>query len=261
VIIVLHIQKTGGTSFRSILEQNFGCSNCHSNQTRRDLFSLEDFEFAKRIFPHLRSIGGHNLVDPLRFTAPDPFYATFLREPVARVISHYQDTVLRGTNKMNFEESLQKHSHLNNWQVKLMAGEEDLDKAKRFLERCSFIGLTDRFDLSLQVLERLAPCKLDLRYKRLIVAKDKKLQQSLQNDERMVKLAREHNKLDTELYQFAVNEVFPKLCQKAGINPADKVTSYESSTNDLWLRFQLGRWYNRLVFRQLCKIRYKFNLA
>src|ERR1039457_1566869 len=88
VIIFLHIQKTGGSSFVSILERNFGCSNCHAYQTRTEMFSPADFEFVKMVFPRLRSIVGHNLVDPLRFSVADPFYVTFLREPVARVISH-----------------------------------------------------------------------------------------------------------------------------------------------------------------------------
>ena len=132
MIIFLHIQKTGDSSFVSILDRNFSCSNCHAYQTRREIFSLADFEFVKTAFPRLRSIVGYNLVDPLRFSVADPFYVTFLREPVARVLSHYQFSVVKGKNKMTFEESLQKQNHLNNWQVKLMAGGENLDKAKRF---------------------------------------------------------------------------------------------------------------------------------
>src|SRR5882757_10644500 len=121
MIVFLHIHKTGGTSFRSILERNFGPSCCHTNQIRREVFTQADLAFVKKFFPGLCAITGHNLVDPLQFTVADPFYATFLREPVARVISHYQDQVLGGRNTMTFEESLRKQEHLNNWQVKLMA--------------------------------------------------------------------------------------------------------------------------------------------
>jgi hypothetical protein len=254
MIIFLHIHKTGGTSFRSILERNFGAACCHTNQTRRLVFNQADLEFAKKLFPRLRAITGHNLVDPLQLSMPDPFFATFLREPVARVISHYQANVMGGRNPMTFEESLRKQEHLNNWQVKLMAGGENLDKAKRFLERCDFVGLTEKFNVSLQVFSKLAPCPLDLHFQRLIVAKNDKIQKALLADPRMLELSREHNKLDLELYAFAVNEIFPRICRKAGVSPADKIPSYEVSTNESLLRYKFGRAYNK-VFRQIYKVR------
>jgi hypothetical protein len=195
-------------------------------------------------------------VDPLQYSVPDPFYATFLREPVARAISHYQDTVLRGTNQATFAESLQKLDRLNNWQTKLMAGGEDLAKAKRFLECCDFIGFTEKFNHSLQVFGKLAPWPLDLNYQRLIVAKNNQIQKALLADPRMLELAREHNRLDLELYAFALNEIFPKLCQKAGVNLADPAPSYEVSTNGHRLKYKCGRIYNKL-FRQVYKVRRK----
>jgi hypothetical protein len=255
VIIFLHIHKTGGTSFRSILERNFGAACCHTNQTRRLVFNQADLEFVKKIFPRLRAITGHNLVDPLQLSVPDPFFATFLREPVARVISHYQANVMGGRNPMTFEESLRKQEHLNNWQVKLMAGGENLDKAKRFLERCDFVGLTEKFNVSLQAFGKLTPCPLDLHFQRLIVAKNASIQKALFADPRMLELAREHNQLDLELYAFAAEEIFPRICRQAGVNPADKVPSYEVSTNDHLLRYKFGRAYNK-VFRQIYKVRH-----
>ena len=77
----------------------------------------------------------------------------------------------------------------------------------------------------------------------------------------MMEMAREYNKLDMELYAFAVNEVFPKLCEKAGLSPSDKVASYETHTNEIQLKYILGRLYNRLVYRRICKIRYKNPVA
>lgn len=254
MIIFLHIHKTGGTSFRSILEKNLGASCCHTNQTRGDLFSQADLEFAKKVFPKLGAITGHNLVNPLQLKVANPFYATFLREPVERAISHYQDSVVRGTNRRSFEESLQTDTHLNNWQVKLMAGGENLDQAKKFLERCDFIGLTEHFNLSLQVFGKQAPRPMNLRYRRLIVARDNQIQKNLLADPRMLELARKHNQLDLELYAFAANEIFPKLCRKAGLNPLDKISSFEVSTNDLRLKYKFGRVYNK-VFRQIYKVR------
>lgn len=254
MIVFLHIPKTGGTTFRFILENSLGVFNCHSHQTRKETFSQADFNFVRKVFPVLKSIAGHNLVDPLSLSLPDPFYITFLREPIARVISHYQDTVLRGNNRMSFEENLRTGDHLQNLMVKLMAGEPNLDKAKRFLEKCGALGLTEKFDLSLHTIERLCPCKLDLHYRRKVVARDNTTKESVSRDDRMLEIAREFNRLDLELYSFALNEVFPRLCEKAGFNPSDQVRSYEVISGKAHMNYRAGRFYNK-VFRELYKIR------
>jgi hypothetical protein len=255
MIVCLHIPKTGGTSFNVILENSFGIRNCHTNQTNRSTFTQADLEFARKCYPGLRSIVGHNLVDPGQLQVPDAFFMTILREPVARVISHFQYSVQNGHNQKSFAETLRASENLENLQVKLIAGGRDLDKAKRFLERCAFVGLTEKFDLSLRVLERLSPWKLKLNYERRVVARGNEVKDSLENDQRMIELAREYNKLDIALYEFAVNEIFPRLCRKAGVDPAEQAPSYQSGRSTKCLNYQFSRVYSKL-FRHLCKLRY-----
>jgi hypothetical protein len=255
MIVCLHIPKTGGTSFNFVLENNFGMRNCHSNQTNRSTFTQADLNFARKCYPGLRSLTGHNLVDPAQLKLPNPFYVTILREPVARVISHYQYSVEQGNNKRTFDETLRASENVENLQVKLIAGSRDLDKAKRFLEQCAFVGLTEKFDLSLHVLGRLSPWKLNLNYQKRVVAKNDTVKNALVREERMLELAREYNKLDVELYDFAVNEIFPRLCQKVGVNPVEKVPSYQTYTNEETLNYRLSRFYSKM-FRHLCKVRY-----
>jgi hypothetical protein len=111
----------------------------------------------------------------------------------------------------------------------------------------------------LRVLERLSPWKLKLNYERRMVARGNELKDSLKRDERMIELAREYNKLDIELYEFAVNEIFPRLCQKAGVNLAEKAPSYQSDSSTEQMNYRLSRFYSRM-FRHLCKLRYNLIL-
>src|SRR5215510_16147106 len=122
MLIFLHIPKTAGTSFRFILENSFGLGHCHAGHLDKPVFGQEDFDLARKVFPRLQSIAGHNLVDPLNLSAPNPWYMTFVREPISRVFSHYQSTVIHGRNPLSFEESLQANEQLENLHVKLMAG-------------------------------------------------------------------------------------------------------------------------------------------
>ena len=254
MIIFLHIPKTAGSTFQFILENSFGVFACHTNHIKRPVFGQADLNFARKMFPGLRSIAGHNLIDPLSLSAPDPFYLTFLREPVARVFSHYQDSVLSG-NSRSFEEELCRSDLLENLQVKLMAGGRNLDKAKRFLEKCAFVGLTEYFELSLKIFGLLAPCAMNLRYKRRRVAPDNRIRESLEADGRLVDMAREYNRLDNELYAFAVAEIFPKFCAKTGLGTLDQVPSHERYTTDIKWKYLLSQLYNMMFYRQICKAR------
>ena len=260
MFIFLHIPKTGGTSFRFVLENSFGICHCHTNHTKTSVFTEADLAFAERVFLRLESMAGHNLSDPFRFSVPNPFYLTFLRETTARVISHYQDSVIRGHNPKGFEESLRENGDFQDLTVKLVAGERNLDKAKRYLEKYNFVGLTEKFDLSLHVLGRLSPRKLDLNYRKYVIRKDDKIKKALQGDSRMLELARHYNPLDVALYAFAVEEVFPRLCANAGFSPSDQVPTYDTYTSRLKPKYLAGLYYNKL-FRQLYKLRHRHRAA
>jgi sulfotransferase famil protein len=268
MIVFLHIPKTAGTSFQFILENNFSLSYCHTNHasfhnhasySKRKPFDQVDFDFARKMFPFLKSIAGHNLVDPLTLSVPEPFHITFLREPVSRVLSQYQERTIhnhrQGKPTVDFIEALRTDDELKNLQVKLIAGGENLDKAKYFLEKCSFVGLAEKFDLSLLVLGRLYPGRLNLQYQKRRVAPDNTIKKAIENNPQFIELARKHNRLDIELYEFAKNEIFPKLCAKAGINPSEKPAFLGNYSSPITFNWLLSRFYNRSVYRQICKMR------
>ncbi len=255
MIVFLHIPKTAGSTFQFILENTFGISACHSNHTKRPIFRQDDFEFARKFFPRMKSLAGHNLLDPLALNLPGAFHMTFLREPIARVFSHYQDTILTGSQTWTFEEFMRQSDFAENLHVRFMAGERNLDKAKKYLERCSFVGLTEKFDLSLHLLKKLSPLPLNLNYKRRRTAATNTIRQPVASDPRWIELARKHNELDLALYEFAVKEIFPKFCARAGFTPDSPVESFDTYTSDRHWHYRLCHLYNQFVFRQFGKLR------
>ncbi|HEY3931181.1 MAG TPA: hypothetical protein VGM58_02310, partial [Verrucomicrobiae bacterium] len=200
-------------------------------------------------------------VNPLALSVPNPFHITFLREPVARVLSQFQERTIVNRKQSRpapgFADALRTDGELENLQVKLMAGERNLDKAKYYLEKCSFVGLTEKFDLSLNVLKHIYPGKLNLQYQKSRVAADNTIKKSIEADPQLMELARENNRFDIELYEFAKNEIFPKLCEQAGVNPMEESVSLENDFHGIKMRRRLSRFYNLSVYRQLCKMRNK----
>jgi len=259
MIVFLHVPKTAGSSFQFILNNNLGIAHCHSQHAKKERLTQADIDFARKVFPGMKGIAGHNLIDPLSYQIPDPYYMTILRDPVMRVLSAYQEHVARhraaGREEPDLPEALPKTERLQNLHVKLMSGGLDVDKAKRFLERCDFVGLTEKFDLSLHMLGRSYPGKLDLRYPVRRVAPDNSIKKAWQKDEAVMELVRKYNRLDIELYDFAVKEIFPKLCEKAGLKPSDPAPSYAMTSRMPHLRDRLNRFYNLSVYRQLSKLR------
>lgn len=253
MIVFLHIPKTAGTTFQFILGNTFGASACHTGHLRQPVFRQADWKFTRRFFPRAKSLAGHNLANPLALDLPNPFHLTFLRDPVARLLSQYQDSILKGAHKWEFEEFLKCARLTDNLHVRLMAGELNLDKAKQYLERCHFVGLTEKFDLSLHILQKLSPLPLNLNYQRRRTARTHAISQRVAQDPRLVELARAHNRLDLELYDFAAREIFPKFCAGAGLAPDAQPATFNTYTTGRHWRFRLYRFYNLSVYRQFAK--------
>jgi hypothetical protein len=172
------------------------------------------------------------------------------------VISHYHQLKRRWKSDVDFERALREWGDLENLHVKLMVGERNLDKAKFFLEKqCGFVGFTEKFDLSMHVFGKLSPIKLDVSYLKRRITSDKSTKNKLQTDARLLEMAREVNRLDVELYAFAMNEVFPRLCEKAGIRVTDDVPRLDTQEDRFRFKYAFGRFYNRIVYRELARKR------
>jgi hypothetical protein len=90
LIVHVHVPKTGGTSFRSMLENQFGPD--HANLYVDDTFfvySEREIEAFVAARPELRSLSSHFIrTYPPRIAGREVLYVTFLRRPVELFVSY-----------------------------------------------------------------------------------------------------------------------------------------------------------------------------
>ncbi len=142
-----------------------------------------------------------------------------------------------------------------NLQVKHIAGENNVEKAKQLLkEKYFFVGLAERFEESMKLLKHISPYRLNLKYKRQIVASDHTIKKEILNDPHKMDLIKKYNQLDRELYDYVSKELFPKSLGKY----IDEVSAIEFpkkqySTDYIW-KYRNSIVFNRFVYKTILKL-------
>lgn len=254
MLVFVHIEKTAGTTLKFILRNSFGIEHCDSLKTKKAIFTQEDLNFAKKVFWNIKCITGHNLVEPTEHLNEDDLsFLTFLRDPISRSASYYQDHCLRGNGRIGFEDWM-KDPKKHNMQTKRIAGEGDVEKAKKLLrDQYSFVGLTERFDESLKLLSIVCHEKLNLKYKKKLISQDNSIKNEILNNQESLELLKEANQSDIDLYDYVKSKLFPERLQKHQneVKKLDLPQPYESE--EIAFRHKLSVAFNKYIFKQFAK--------
>lgn len=148
----------------------------------------------------------------------DSRYVTVLRDPVERILSHYHGHIRRTdrtealglVTAESLQEALElRPSDLSNLATRFLCGDpspmgelpaDALDRAKANLRDFEFVGITERFDESIVLMQRALGLPTVL-YERLHVSPDRPSADEISEEDRS--LIVEMNTLDRELYSFA----------------------------------------------------------
>ena len=163
MLVHYHVEKTAGSSFRDLCLEYFGAAACgtlygpsskSTSTEMRDLIypdgvdNLNSDAKADRLIEYLQrrrpSFFSTHFIAPLRRRMqPGVTTVAFFREPVARVVSHYNHWHLKGHFTGEFRDFYQREN-FRNWQSQRFSLEE--------MAGLSFACLTEEFGSSIAML-------------------------------------------------------------------------------------------------------------
>jgi hypothetical protein len=186
ILILLHIEKTAGMTTRGLFCRNVRDRGCVEIQGINDNSTHADWE---QLLAQMRAIPLEQLAawtayhGNVRYgfhkVLPGPArYITFLRDPLQRIVSRYQMLrrlkVIDDQHRIDISKPEWNLSmtpgftrSFDNWQTRVLAGldrelpfggcrEEHFQAARENLDRhFDFVGLTERLDISVLLLNRL----------------------------------------------------------------------------------------------------------
>lgn len=219
VLYFCHIPKTAGMTFRTIIEDQFHCDDVCPATLNAQLAKLspEDLQRYRLFRGHL---GFSNLPDLLHNKRV--INITILREPVARVISHYDyirrmpgDPHYAAVKDMTLEEfaqrltagklgkNIQTYHVAKTTQFNLdkLSVDETLELARNSLDDFGFVGLVERFQDSLFLLSYIFGWKPILNSRKENAAKVKKSVNEI--SEQTLEVIKANSQLDAEIYRHA----------------------------------------------------------
>lgn len=226
--VFIHIPKTAGTSFRASLEKiedvtrDYGNGNEHtSDLVNEHVYGSNDlYALKESLFNRSSWLCGHmHLIKYLGITEPQNI-VTFVRDPVERVISHFNHEVRWLNSDVTIESFLNSHSAKNS-QHRFLNGLP--------ISLIGFVGITEQYSKSLSLLDKEMSIKVDeVKYNE----NDKKVSDVDDFEQGTLELIKQQNDLDQKLYNLAKS----LLVEREKMNLKGKAWTYihaEISSNNI----------------------------
>jgi hypothetical protein len=224
MLLSMHIPKTAGTSFRMALQERLGRTMllAYRGQVRGEQMIvpfngrlLEELDDPARVTlteycntHDVRCIHGHFTMQVLCDVFPEAKCITFVRDPIKRIVSAYNHifVVAPQAEGMTFEQFIERDRARNLYEQLGML---------EYLDSLAFVGITEQYDRSLRLLERMFPELGSLAYEEANVSQQKRFTEKDVTPE-MRQYLLELNDADREIYESAT-DWFEKECAAHGV--------------------------------------------
>jgi len=216
-IVFVHVEKSGGITLNNMLH-NYIPGYITPRPDYGKIFTESDLEKVQRFYPlKIIGIGGHRISSKLDYF-PDQFCFSFVREPIARLVSHYNWQLNYMSIKRNLGSFIEDQ-YFQNFQTYRLTGCRDFKEAKQVIDnRIDFVGLTESFNDSIKLLSYFIFDRFDkLDYEKLNITTVKNKSVILNEiDSSIIRRMRELNSVDIDVYEYC-KSIFYDLSEKKKI--------------------------------------------
>lgn len=253
IIAFAHIPKTAGMTVQLLLRRHFGVR--HLDLPKGFIYTEALLSRDLRLNPLVRSLAGHSLRPFVDFGALENrlVWYTFLRDPVQRFVSHYQHAVEKEGVERPFDVWLREPAN-GNWHVRMLAGGEDLERAKEVLsQKVTCVGLMERFNESLLLIrDSLCLPELKLSYGApRNTARRSDLRERIREEcDRHRAEVMERNALDCALYEYATDVLYTAQVERYGRQRLDDDME-PAFSEDVSAVSSAFRYWQSAVFRRV----------
>ena len=230
LLVFLHLAKTGGRTLDTVFRSTYGAGYVQAEAWRPThamgwgdgdfiipTYDADDVRRLLRLCPWARAMGGHPLtlwsgaheVKPVRYVA-------FLREPLSRGISHYQYHVNTNAEPLDWDDWCAWREHHNHQARYFDRGGDPAAAMAAIREHGVFVGLLERFEESLLLLQKLVAPELHPAYQRRNTAERDDVAQALRANPARCDRIREMYAADFPLYDWVRDELWPGYVQAYG---------------------------------------------
>ena len=238
-LVFLHVPKSAGSTIKKIFRKQYKKETFFLPGKHPDLNILKDRLTSKNnialCFGHM-DFGIHDII------GEEYKYATIVRSPVERVISHYYYVKREPSHYLYNQAFKEKNfslaqyvesglsSELNNGQVRMLIGAGGfhkniytkykipfgkcepwmLEEAKENIEKYFvFCGVQEKFDESLILMKKKLNWKKSIGYVSQNITPKRKKSSEFEND--TLDIIRKYNSMDIELYEWINNRVLSDI--------------------------------------------------
>jgi len=213
-LLFLHIPKAAGTSFRIAAERNAWCWKVYSDygddpgtsRLIKKCRKLKEYSSIENLVNKRTILAGHFSIRRYGRYYPLENIVSFVRDPIQRLLSHYHYMIRTDRYDGNLETFVEDPS-FQNVQSKIFG--------KCPIEAVGFIGLTEKYNESLELIDKVYALRVPVK---LLNRNKEKRKAPYDVEQELIDLIILHNQADIDLYE-KVSRLFilRKKIEQSGI--------------------------------------------